>query len=270
VRLDDICTGQEAFQNTTTRDEERRFMRQDQLLAKTIASSLSCTLARQVMNYEYGSEMWEYLAKRFEGRENATTKLYTQRTLRQKLEMASCRPGADVENHLLYMLALREQLAALDADVSDVWMVDLMVRSMSQYSYYNQLQTLMLLGGTQTLGTPEEAKAMILILEKNAIVGRQLQARRTADVTGHPGNPRGEGRGGGGSDRGGGGDSGKRSKQWSERPKQDDQREALVTFPRTTRRDPSRSNSSSMLIDRIGPALSATSLGISEGIAPAK
>jgi len=120
VRLDDICTGQEAFQNTTTRDEERRFMRQDQLLAKTIASSLSCTLARQVMNYEYGSEMWEYLAKRFEGRENATTKLYTQRTLRQKLEMASCRPGADVENHLLYMLSQRNQLAALEADVSDV------------------------------------------------------------------------------------------------------------------------------------------------------
>ncbi|GMF32336.1 unnamed protein product [Phytophthora fragariaefolia] len=202
-RLDDICDGSVTFQSTVSQDEERVFMREDQLLAKLISSSLSCTLARQVMRFDYGSEMWEYLAKRFEGRENATTKLYTQRTLRQKLEAASCRPGADVENHLLYMMSLREQLAALDADVSDVWMVDLMVRSMSQFSYYNQLQTLMLLGGTQTLSTPDEAKSMILILEKNAVVERQLRARHSAETTGHygthhGGNGRGDVHGSGG------------------------------------------------------------------------
>ncbi|GMF26134.1 unnamed protein product [Phytophthora fragariaefolia] len=133
-RLGDICDGSVTFRSTVGQDEERVFMREDQLLAKLISSSLSCTLARQVMRFDYGSEMWEYLAKRFEGRENATTKLYTQRTLRQKLEAASCRPGADVENHLLYMMSLREPLAALVADVSDVWMVDVMVRSMSQFS----------------------------------------------------------------------------------------------------------------------------------------
>ncbi|KAG6608696.1 Polyketide cyclase/dehydrase [Phytophthora cinnamomi] len=81
------------------------------------------------------------------------------------------------------MLSLREQLAALD-DVSDIWMVDLMVRSMSQFAYYNQLQTLMLLGGTQALRTPEEAEAMILILEKNALVERQLNARNPQSTSG--------------------------------------------------------------------------------------
>jgi hypothetical protein len=88
-------------------------------------------------------------------------------------------------------------------------MVDLMVRSMSQYSYYSQLQTLILVGGTQTLSTPEEAKAMILILGKNAIVEKQLQVRRMSDATGQYGKPRGDRNGGGGSERRGGSDGGK-------------------------------------------------------------
>ncbi|POM65606.1 LOW QUALITY PROTEIN: Hypothetical protein PHPALM_18649, partial [Phytophthora palmivora] len=134
------------------------------------------------MKYDYGSEMWEYLCERFEGRENDTTKLYTQRTLRQRLESASCRPGSDVENHLLYMMGLREQLAALDADVGDVWMVDLMIRSMAQLSYYSQLQTMMLMGGIQTVSTPDQAKSLILVLDKNATVEKQLQRHRGNDV----------------------------------------------------------------------------------------
>ncbi|OWZ18569.1 hypothetical protein PHMEG_0007313 [Phytophthora megakarya] len=102
-----------------------------------------------------GRGMWECISKRYEGRENATTKFYTQRTLRQKLENATCRGGADVETHLSYLLALRERLAALDADLGDDWMVDIM------------LKMLVLLGGSQ-LTTPMEARAMILTLEKNS------------------------------------------------------------------------------------------------------
>ncbi|POM73838.1 Hypothetical protein PHPALM_9277 [Phytophthora palmivora] len=187
-RMDDICDQSVQYQSTVGEEEERRFMRQDQLSAKLISSSLSCTLARQVMKYDYGSEMWEYLSKRYEGRENATTKLYTQRTLRQKLESASCRPGADIEIHLQYMMSLREQLAALDADMSDVWMVDLMIRSMSQQPYYEQLQTLMLLGGIQTLSTPQEAKTMIITLDKNAQVEKHIHTRRELSSEQHCGN----------------------------------------------------------------------------------
>ncbi|POM74446.1 Polyketide cyclase/dehydrase [Phytophthora palmivora] len=89
------------------------------------------------------------------------------------------------------MMSLREQLAALDADVSNVWMVDLMVRSMSQFSYYmcHQLQTLMLLSGTESLSTPQEAKAIILILDKNAVVEKELHARqslKSLDITVNP------------------------------------------------------------------------------------
>ncbi|POM69826.1 Hypothetical protein PHPALM_13863 [Phytophthora palmivora] len=86
--LDDVCDQRVQFQST-------------------YACSVSSTLARQVMKYDYGSEMCEYLCKLFEGREKDTTKLYTQRTLLQRLESASFRPGSD--------------LAALDAGVGDVW-----------------------------------------------------------------------------------------------------------------------------------------------------
>ncbi|KAG3187319.1 hypothetical protein PC128_g12649 [Phytophthora cactorum] len=210
----DICDQSVSYQSTVVEDEEKRFTRQDQLIAKIISSSLSCTLARQVMKYDYGSEMWEYLCKRFEGRENDTTKLYSQRSLRQKLETASYHPGADVENHLLYMIGLREQLAALDAGVEDVWLVDLMFRSMSQLPYYHQQQTLMLIGGACTEKSPEETKAVILVLEKNAAVEKRLQARRHSKVSleqtnGGRGGSHGGGRGGershgrGGGRRGG-------------------------------------------------------------------
>lgn len=134
--------------------------------------------------------MWGYLSKRFEGRENATTKLYTQRTLRQKLENASCRYGADVENHLSYVLSLREQLAALDADVGDAWMVDILVRSMSQFEYYQELHTLTLLGSDQ-MTTPLGARAMIITLERNAALERE-QKKFNGDPT-----TKREGRGGG-------------------------------------------------------------------------
>lgn len=87
-RLDDICDGSTEYRNTNGNEEEQRFMQQDQLLAKLIASSLSCTLAQQVMRFDYGSDMWNYLAARFEGRENKMTTLYTQRGVRQKLEGA--------------------------------------------------------------------------------------------------------------------------------------------------------------------------------------
>ncbi|KAE9311805.1 hypothetical protein PR003_g19918 [Phytophthora rubi] len=133
--MDAICDGTQVALESWTNEQKTRFKKQNTLLAKFISSSLSCTLAHQVMRFSSGQEMWDYLSKRFEGRENATTKLYTQRTLRQKLENASCRYGADVENHLSYVLSLREQLAALDADVSDAWMVDILVRSMSQFEY---------------------------------------------------------------------------------------------------------------------------------------
>ncbi|POM74133.1 LOW QUALITY PROTEIN: Hypothetical protein PHPALM_8957 [Phytophthora palmivora] len=168
-QLDDICDQSVQFQSTVGEDEEKR-------------KFAIMHTARQVMKYDYGSEMWEYLCKRFEGRENDSTKLYTQRTLRQRLESASCRPGSDVEYHLLYMMGLREQVEALDADVGDVWMVDLMIRSMAQLSYYSQLQTMMLMGGIQTVSTPDQAKSLILVLDKNATVEKQLQRYRGNDV----------------------------------------------------------------------------------------
>ncbi|KAG4052990.1 hypothetical protein PC123_g11855 [Phytophthora cactorum] len=200
-QLDDICDQSVNCQSTVGEDEEKRFTRQDQLIAKFISSSQSCTLGRQVMKYDYGSEMWEYLCKRFEGRGNDTTKLYSQRSLRQKLETASCLPGADVENQLLYMIGLHEQLAALGADVGDLWMGDLMFRSMSQLPYYHHLQTKMLIGVANTAKSPEEAKALILVLDNNAAVERQPQACRHSEVlleqtNGGRGGNHGGGRGG--------------------------------------------------------------------------
>eukprot|EP00644_Phytophthora_capsici_P011609 jgi/Phyca11/21031/fgenesh1_pg.PHYCAscaffold_79_\ len=175
--LDDIIDGTIAPGPKWASEQLAVYSRQNKLLAKIISTSLSCTLSRQVMDIKSGSEMWSYLSKRFEGRENATTTLFTQRTLRQKLDLASCRPGADVENHLNYMMSLREQLTALKADVGDAWMVDLMVRSMSQYRYYTHLQTLHLIGSDK-LNSPVAAKSIILTLDKNALVEKQLQARR--------------------------------------------------------------------------------------------
>ncbi|POM74445.1 Multidrug resistance protein ABC Superfamily [Phytophthora palmivora] len=87
-RLYDIYDGSVTFQSTVSQDEEP-------------LSEIDIELAV----FDYGSEMWEYLAKRFEGRENATTKLYMERTLRQKLHAASCCPVTDVENRLLYMMS---------------------------------------------------------------------------------------------------------------------------------------------------------------------
>ncbi|KAG3166073.1 hypothetical protein PC128_g19797 [Phytophthora cactorum] len=117
------------------------------------------------------------------------------------------------------MIGLREQLAALDADVGHVWMVALMFRSMSQLSYYHQLQTIVLIGGANTPKSPEEAKALVLVLDKNAAVEKQLQARRHSDVSleqtnGGRGGSHGGGRGGDrihgrGGGRGGGRRNGK-------------------------------------------------------------
>eukprot|EP00644_Phytophthora_capsici_P013525 jgi/Phyca11/17677/fgenesh1_pg.PHYCAscaffold_29_\ len=94
--LNDIIDGTIAPGSKCTSKQLAVYSRQNKLLAKIISTSLSCTLSRQVMDIKSGSEMWSYLSKRFEGRENATTTLFPQRTLRQKLDLASCRPGADL------------------------------------------------------------------------------------------------------------------------------------------------------------------------------
>ncbi|KAF4031240.1 gag-polypeptide of LTR copia-type [Phytophthora infestans] len=150
------------------------------------------------MRFDYGSDMWNYLATRFEGRENEMTTLYTQRAVRQKLESASCRPGADVENRLLYMMGIREQLVVLDADVSDSWMVDFMVRSVSQLPFYRELRTLMLTGGLHTMKTPDQVKSMILVLDKEELVDNQSQVRINPDVRDEAGGGRQGGRSNGG------------------------------------------------------------------------
>ncbi|KAF4043217.1 hypothetical protein GN244_ATG04425 [Phytophthora infestans] len=180
-RLDDICDGSVEYRNTNGNEEEQRLMRQDQLPAKLIASSLSCTLAQKVMRLDYGSDMWNYLATRFEGRENEMTTLYTQRAVRQKLESASCRPGTDVENHLL-----------------DSWMVDFMARSVSQLPFYRVLRTLMLTGGLHTMKTPDQVKSMILVLDKKELVDKQSQVRINPDVRDEAGGGRQGGRSNGG------------------------------------------------------------------------
>ncbi|EGZ23294.1 hypothetical protein PHYSODRAFT_295749 [Phytophthora sojae] len=74
-------------------------------------------------------------------------------------------------------MSLREQLAALNAEVSDEWMVDLMVRSMYQFGYYSALKAAMIVGPTQ-FERPIQARAMILTLEKNAGVEKMLLRRR--------------------------------------------------------------------------------------------
>lgn len=83
----------------------------------------------------------------------------------------------------------------MDVNVGDLWMVDLMARSKSQLSYYNQLQTMMLMGGVQSMSTPDQAMAMILVLDKNATVEKQLQARSNPEAQHNGGGGPGSGQG---------------------------------------------------------------------------
>lgn len=148
IPLDAICDGTQVALESWT---NARFKRQNTLLTKF---TLSCTLAHQVMRFNSGQEI---------------------------LKNALCRYGADVENHLSYVLSLREQLAALDADVSDAWMVDNLVRSMSQFEYYQELHTLTLLGSVQ-MTTPLDARAMIITLQRNTALERERE-KFSADIT---------------------------------------------------------------------------------------
>ncbi|KAJ8548654.1 hypothetical protein ON010_g11017 [Phytophthora cinnamomi] len=79
----------------------------------------------------------------------------------------------------------QEQLLALDTGVSDAWMVDILVRSMSQFEYYQELHTFTLFG-TAEMTTPLDARAMIIILEQNTAL-EQEQNRPSANITGKKG-----------------------------------------------------------------------------------
>ncbi|EGZ27549.1 hypothetical protein PHYSODRAFT_293384 [Phytophthora sojae] len=84
-----------------------------------IMASLSMALGQRVMMKRTGTDMWKYLVYTYEGKTNAATRVNQEIILFNWLQTMKCKLGDNVAQHVDKAFMMKDQLAALNADVRD-------------------------------------------------------------------------------------------------------------------------------------------------------
>ncbi|KAF4030570.1 hypothetical protein GN244_ATG17643 [Phytophthora infestans] len=103
----------------------------------------------KVMMKKTGTEMWKYLMDTYEGTANAATRTNQEIILYNKLQAAKCKPNWDARLHVNNMFLIKEQLAAINADVRDPIFVNLLIRSLPANPRFDRLRGMVEIGTSE-------------------------------------------------------------------------------------------------------------------------
>ena len=104
-----------------------------------ILSSMSTRLAQQLIDKNTGTEVWSELCLVYEERtSDATNSLKVPSTAR--ITQESSAQNGDVIGHLYSVFRIRNELSEFGPPVSDLQLVNLMLRSLHQHMCYNELR----------------------------------------------------------------------------------------------------------------------------------
>ncbi|KAF4140674.1 gag-polypeptide of LTR copia-type [Phytophthora infestans] len=144
------------------KDENAKKQAKIQML---ILGSLTTRLAQQLMDQETGTDMWAELCKIYEGKNNDATKAQKVYRLQGELHRTHLRANGDVRGHLYGMFRIRNELAELGSSLSDLRMVDMLLRSLPSQVCYNELRRKVLFSSNMSKYTPALVRELILTAE---------------------------------------------------------------------------------------------------------
>ncbi|KAF4139274.1 Zinc knuckle [Phytophthora infestans] len=122
-------------------------------------------LLEQLMDQETGTDMWAELCKIYEGKNNDATKAQKVYRLQGELHRTHLRANGDVRGHLYAMFRIRNELAELGSPLSDLQMVDMLLRSLPAQVCYNELRRKVLFSSKMSKYTPDLVRELILTAE---------------------------------------------------------------------------------------------------------
>ncbi|POM62270.1 LOW QUALITY PROTEIN: Multidrug resistance protein ABC Superfamily [Phytophthora palmivora] len=127
-----------------------------------IQGSLFMCLAKHVMSKKSGTEM---LCSIYDGKTNSATKAQKPYRLNGELHRIHLRTNRDIRSHLYKMFDIKEQLKDLEAPVTGLQMIDLLLRSLSNQTCYNVLRGNVLFSKDMNKYTPEGIRELMLTAE---------------------------------------------------------------------------------------------------------
>ena len=162
--LEDIATGKLTLDPAWTELKKKKFRKAQAKIQSMIMQSLSQEVAQQVLTIETGPDMWDYLCKFYEGRQNARITLITERRLCQQLQQARYMPGSSLSSHIAYMFNIRQQLVALNKPVSDYLMIEWLLESLPTNPRFDRVRACVEMG-EESVDSPEKVRALIQTLD---------------------------------------------------------------------------------------------------------
>ncbi|CAH0473126.1 unnamed protein product [Peronospora belbahrii] len=130
----DCATGDKVHAANASTNEVKGFREAQVTIKMQLLASLLMELGQRVMTKETGSEMWKYLEDFYEGETNAATRTNQETILYYKLNAIKYKLSWDVVQQIEKMFMMKEQLAALNAEVRDPIFTQLLT------SHYHQMR----------------------------------------------------------------------------------------------------------------------------------
>ncbi|KAG3051985.1 hypothetical protein PI124_g23973 [Phytophthora idaei] len=185
--LEQIAIGKVKEDVNWSQDEKDEHTKKQAKIQMLIMASLTMRLAQPLMDQKTGTDMWAELCKIYEGRNNDATKAQKVYRLQGELHRTHRRANGDVRGHLYAMFRIKNELEELGSPLSDLQMVDMLLRSLPTQVCYNELRRKVLFDSNMSKYTPALVRGMILTAEtrskdweKNAF--GTTKARRSKSV----------------------------------------------------------------------------------------
>ncbi|POM76986.1 Hypothetical protein PHPALM_5708, partial [Phytophthora palmivora] len=160
----EYANGEKTLADAPTDDEKKTFKNAQIKVKHTIMSSLSMELGQQVMTKKTGREIWMYLEDRYEGKANAATRTNQEIILFNKLQAARCKPNWDVQQHVTNMFLIKDQLAALKAEVRDPIFINMLIKSLPANPRFDRLRGMVETGASE-VDTPDKLRDQIIRMD---------------------------------------------------------------------------------------------------------
>ncbi|POM73719.1 LOW QUALITY PROTEIN: Hypothetical protein PHPALM_9411 [Phytophthora palmivora] len=114
------------------------------------------------MTKKTGRDIWMYLE--YEGKANAATRTNQEIILFNKLQAAKCKPNWDVQQHVTNMFLIKDQLAALKAEVRDPIFINMLIKSLPANPRFDRLRGMVETGASE-VDTPDKLRDQIIRMD---------------------------------------------------------------------------------------------------------
>ncbi|OWY93273.1 Multidrug resistance protein ABC transporter, partial [Phytophthora megakarya] len=133
-----------------------------------IIGLLTTRLAQNLMDQKNSTDMWAELCNVYEGRNNDATKALKVYRLHSEMHRTHLRANDSARERLYAMFRIKNEIVELGSPLSDLQMVDMLLRSLPTQVCYNDLRRKVLFSSNMSKYTPDLVRELILTAENRS------------------------------------------------------------------------------------------------------